>query len=117
VAVKPSRSPKPAGAPPATPAAFVPLKALTQKAADPAALLGEIRAIYFQTSAATIDADLQHAIALLMALPDEDIRERAAVYMEGLNDMRKEWAGRSKSGGGSRGSSAGKPKGRAPKRR
>jgi len=115
VAVKPSRSPK-SPAPPAAPAAFVPLKALSQKPADPAALLAEIRAIYFKTSAATIDADLQHAIALLMALPDEETRERAAVYMEGLNDMRKEWAGRSKSGG-ARGTSAGKSGGKAAKRR
>jgi hypothetical protein len=94
---------------PATPAAFVPLKALSPKAAAPAATLAEIRAIYFKTSAATIDADLQHAIALLMSLPDEETRERATVYMEGLNDMRKEWAGRKTGGGGARRKAAGRP--------
>ncbi len=92
------------------PVAFVPLKGLGQPAADPAALLGEIREIYFKTSAATIDADLQHAIALLMALPDEETRERATVYMEGLNDMRKEWAARSKPGARPHSKSAGRPK-------
>lgn len=92
------------------PVAFVPLKGLGQPTADPAALLAEIREIYFQTSAATIEADLQHAIALLMAMPDEETRERATVYMEGLNEMRREWAGRSKPGAGARGKTAGKAK-------
>lgn len=100
--------------PPAAATAFVPLKALSQKTADPAALLAEIRRIYFATAAATIEADLQHAIALLMALPDEATRERATVYMEGLNDMRKEWAGRSKPGARPRGRTAGNAKGKPP---
>jgi hypothetical protein len=30
-------------------------------------------------------------VALLKALPDEDTRERATVYMEGLAEMRKEF--------------------------
>lgn len=93
MAVKP-RSRTPAKAASGAPAAFVPLKSLSQPAADPASVLAEIRKIYFKTSAATIDADLQHAIALLKSLPDEDTRERATVYMEGLNDLRKEWAGK-----------------------
>jgi len=93
VAVKPRRR-KPAAAAPGAPAAFVTLKSLSQPAADPASVLAEIRKIYFRTSATTIEADLQHAIALLRILPDEDMHERATVYMEGLNDMRKEWAGR-----------------------
>lgn len=84
----------PARTAPAAPAAFVPLTSLAKKAATPDELLGEIRRIYFKTSSTTIDADLQHAIALLRLLPDEDARERATVYMEGLNDLRKEFAGK-----------------------
>ncbi len=54
-------------------------------------ILAEIRRIYFATTAKSIDADLQHAVTLLKALPDEDTRERATVYMEGLAEMRKEF--------------------------
>ena len=83
------RRTEPASPPPAS---FVPLKALGKTPATPEAMLAEIRRIYFATAAATIEADLQHAIALLRLLPDEETRERATVYMEGLNDLRKEFA-------------------------
>lgn len=73
-------------------AGFVPLSTLKQTPATPDAILAEIRRIYFETSARTVEADLVHAVALLKALPDEDARERATVYMEGLNDLRKEFA-------------------------
>ena len=36
---------------------------------------------------------MARAIALLKALPDDDARQRAAVYMDGLAQMRTEWAG------------------------
>jgi hypothetical protein len=72
-------------------AAFVSLKSLKQGPADPAAALAEIRQIYFKTTKRTIDNDFAHAIDLLKSLPDEGIREKAAVYMEGLAQMRKEW--------------------------
>ena len=71
---------------------FVPLKSLRHGAPDPKAALAEIRRIYFATSRQTIEHDLTHAIELLKSLPDEETRERASVYMEGLNEMRREWA-------------------------
>ena len=72
---------------------FVPLKSLKQGAPDPKAALLEIRSIYFKTSKKTIDNDMTHAIELLKSLPSEEEREKAAVYMEGLAQMRKEWGG------------------------
>ena len=74
-----------------TPSGFVPLKTLKHGPPDAKAALAEIRRIYFATSKRTIDNDLAHAIDLLKSLPDEDEREKAAVYMEGLNEMRREW--------------------------
>lgn len=70
---------------------FVPISALRPDARSVDDVLAEIRRIYFRTTARTIEADLHHAVALLKALPDEDTRERATVYMEGLADMRKEF--------------------------
>ncbi len=74
-------------------AGFVPLKSLKQGARDPNAALGEIRRIYFKTSKKTIEHDIAHAIELLKSLPEEE-RDKAAVYMEGLAQMRKEWEGK-----------------------
>jgi len=73
------------------PSGFVPLKSLRQGPPDPQAALAEIRQIYFSTSSRTIDHDFAHAIELLKSLPDEASREKATVYMEGLNEMRREW--------------------------
>jgi hypothetical protein len=56
--------------------------------------LEEIRRLYFQTTAATIDRDFARAIDLLKAMPDEGARGRAHVYMEGLAEMRREWGRR-----------------------
>jgi hypothetical protein len=61
-------------------------------APDPGAVLTEIRRLYFETSAATIDRDFDRAIDLLKSLPDLDDRQKAHVYMEGLAEMRKEWS-------------------------
>jgi hypothetical protein len=58
--------------------------------------LEEIRQLYFQTSPATIQRDLDRAIDLIKSMRDDDERSRAAVFMEGLNEMRKEWSGRRK---------------------
>ena len=44
----------------------------------------------------TIEHDIVHAIALLKSLPSEDERDKAAVYMDGLAQMRGEWAGADK---------------------
>ena len=82
---------------------FVPLTSLTQKGPlDPAKVREEIRTIYFKTSKKTIDADFDHAIELLKSLPEEE-RDKAAVFMEGLAEMRKQW--RKKPTSGSRPSS------------
>jgi hypothetical protein len=53
--------------------------------------LDEIRQLYHSTTKATIQRDLTKAIALLKTLGTEDDRERAAVYMDGLSQMRSEW--------------------------
>jgi hypothetical protein len=84
------------------PLGFVALKSIKQRpssmgpspagAGDPAAVLAEIRRIYFKTTKRTIDGDMAHAIELLKTLPGEEERDRAAVYMEGLAQMRNEWA-------------------------
>jgi hypothetical protein len=54
--------------------------------------LREIRQLYFNTTRTTIQRDLRRAVALLKAMPDDDARQRAAVYMDGLSQMRSEWA-------------------------
>jgi hypothetical protein len=63
-------------------------------AADAQKALEEIRKIYFATAPATIGRDFDRAIDILKALPTDEDREKAAVYMEGLAEMRKEWKGR-----------------------
>ena len=73
------------------PAGFVSLKSITGGAPDPASALADIRRIYFKTTRKTIDHDLAHAIQLLRSLPTEEEREKAAVFMEGLAQMRREW--------------------------
>jgi hypothetical protein len=54
--------------------------------------LEEIKKLYYATTKATIQRDLARAVDLLKQLPTEDDRERAAVYMDGLSQMRSEWA-------------------------
>ena len=76
------------------PLGFIALKSLRQGPPDPAAALAEIRRIYFRTTRETIEHDLAHAIELLKSLPDDEMRAKAAVFMEGLNEMRKEWKGK-----------------------
>jgi hypothetical protein len=55
--------------------------------------LARIRELYFKATAATIDRDFDRAIDLVKGMPDDE-RQRAAVYMEGLAQMRKEFKGR-----------------------
>jgi hypothetical protein len=72
---------------------FVSLSSLKGQAPKtPEQIIGEIRQIYFKTTKQTIHNDLTHAIELLKSLPDQETREKAHVYMEGLAEMRKEWA-------------------------
>jgi hypothetical protein len=54
--------------------------------------LAEIRRLYFSTTRERIDADLAKALDLLKSMNSEEERERATVYMEGLAQMRSEWA-------------------------
>ena len=54
-------------------------------------VLAEIRRLYFNATKHTIQQDLARALDLLKSIPSEDERERAAVFMEGLAEMRKDW--------------------------
>jgi hypothetical protein len=58
--------------------------------------LAEIKRLYYGASAATIQRDLKRAIELLKTLKNEEEREKVAVYMDGLSQMRSEWAPRRK---------------------
>jgi len=53
--------------------------------------IAEIRRLYFNATAHTIQRDIDRAIDILKTLQDDDERSKAAVFMEGLNEMRKEW--------------------------
>ena len=53
--------------------------------------LAEIRRLYFQTTAKSIQDDLAKALDLLKSMNTEEERERATVYMEGMAQMRKDW--------------------------
>ena len=59
--------------------------------------LAEIRRLYFQTTRQTIHDDLARALDLLKSMHSEEERERATVYMEGLAQMRSDWASQRKS--------------------
>ena len=53
--------------------------------------LEEIRHLYFNAQPGTIQRDVDRAIELLKTMASEEERSRAAVFMEGLAEMRKEW--------------------------
>ena len=53
--------------------------------------IAEIKRLYFKTSRETIDRDLARALDLLKGLASDEERERAAVFMEGLAEMRRDW--------------------------
>jgi hypothetical protein len=81
---------------------FVPLAALRKRRPDPASILQAIREVYFGTTQRTIQKDLNRAIELLKELPTEDEQEKARVYMDGLAQMRSDWARQAKKRKGSR---------------
>jgi hypothetical protein len=54
--------------------------------------LAEIKRLYYETTRPTIQQDLAKALDLLRSMANEAERERAAVYMDGLAQMRSEWA-------------------------
>ncbi len=80
----------------------------TERATDD--ILTDIREIYFRTNKSTILHDFDRAIDLLKAIPTPEERQRAAVFMDGLAEMRREF-----SPSLSRGTS-GRPGGQARKR-
>jgi hypothetical protein len=55
-------------------------------------VLAQIKQLYSRATRATIQRDMARAVELLKSLPTELERERAAVYMDGLSQMRSEWA-------------------------
>jgi hypothetical protein len=78
--------------------------------------IDEIKQLYFKASAQTIERDFARAIDLLKTLPDEEARGRAAVFMEGLAEMRRDWEGRQKSGSSKQGGGAKKNKTARPRK-
>ena len=54
--------------------------------------VAEIKRLYYQTNRATIKQDLAKAINLLKSMSSDEERERVAVYMDGLSQMRSDWA-------------------------
>jgi len=53
--------------------------------------VAEIRKMYFAATPKTIQRDIETAIDILKTLKSDEERSKAAVYMEGLNELRKEW--------------------------
>lgn len=53
--------------------------------------IAEIKKLYYAATKATIEKDLDRAIDLLKTLPSEAERDRVAVFMDGLAQMRSEW--------------------------
>lgn len=51
----------------------------------------EIRKLYFSTTRETIDRDLTRALDLLTRMPGDDDRQRAAGYMHGLSELKRDW--------------------------
>jgi hypothetical protein len=64
--------------------------------------LTEIRRLYFSATKRTIGDDFFRALQLLKSMNSEEEREKAAVYMEGLNEMRADWAREGSPGGGNK---------------
>jgi hypothetical protein len=60
--------------------------------------LEQLRTLYFQATRTTIGDDFDRAIDLFKQLTDEADREKAAVFMEGIAEMRREWGGKGAGG-------------------
>jgi hypothetical protein len=54
--------------------------------------IAEIKRLYYEATPATVERALAKAIALLKEMPTEEERERATAFMDGLSQMRSEWA-------------------------
>ena len=60
----------------------------------------EIKRLYYGTTKQTVARDLERAIDLLISLESDEARERVAVYMDGLAQMRSEWGVKAPPAGG-----------------
>ena len=58
----------------------------------PRAPADEIKDLYHNATPKSVARDLARAIDLLKGMASEEERERVAVYMDGLSQMRSEWA-------------------------
>ena len=54
-------------------------------------IINQISTLYYRASPKTIEQDVTEAVQLLKLLPDEQTRAKAAVFMDGLSQMRSEW--------------------------
>ena len=54
-------------------------------------VLEQLRTIYFNATQSTIGDDFGNAIDLFKQLTSDEDREKAAVFMEGIAEMRREW--------------------------
>ncbi len=54
--------------------------------------VSQIKQIYLRATPKTIRRDLATAIEILKSMATEEDRQRAAVYMDGLSQLRSEWA-------------------------
>ena len=52
----------------------------------------DIRALYLNATPRTVQRDLTRAVELFKTLETEAAREQAAVYMDGLSQLRSEWS-------------------------
>jgi len=59
--------------------------------------LAEIKRLYYQTARASIKQDFAKAIELSKSMSSDEERERVAVYMDGLSQMRSDWARQARS--------------------
>lgn len=54
-------------------------------------ILEQLRALYFDAKPASIAEDFERAIDLFKQIETDDDREKAAVFMDGIAEMRREW--------------------------
>jgi hypothetical protein len=53
--------------------------------------VAEVKRLYLTATEATIARHIEQAIALLKSMESDEERERAAVFMDGLVEMRSDW--------------------------
>jgi hypothetical protein len=76
--------------------------------------VAEIRRLYFATTKQTIQQDLEKALDLLKSMGSEEERDRVAVFMDGMAQMRADWTRQSKPGSGAKAANTA-PRGKRPK--